>query len=152
MIDEETAIKLAKEANVLAGFPDNIALLCNLAVAHAAKDVEPVARVARHMEILREEVMLYCDKHLPVGTALYLHPAHNDTELFNGHTAEHWNKLAVARHREIQELEHKQEQDTTLLRQVYELLEHGVYEFASECDDRADTLLTALRERLGETK
>ena len=39
--------------------------------ALAAPEQEPIARVAKHLSILREEVMLYCPRHLPIGTPLY---------------------------------------------------------------------------------
>jgi len=38
---------------------------------------EPVARVTKHVIPLREEIMLYCDKHLEIGTPLYLHSQRN---------------------------------------------------------------------------
>jgi uncharacterized Fe-S center protein len=37
----------------------------------------PVARVTKHVVPLREEIMLYCDKHLEIGTPLYLNSQRN---------------------------------------------------------------------------
>ena len=97
MIDKETAIELAKQAgglltefviNCTKGMRfhnlDALTSLCNLAVAHAQKDAEPVAW-AMHREdglvfdvICPEEHQSYEGKYtLP----LFTRPAHDDTAL-----------------------------------------------------------------------
>jgi hypothetical protein len=47
------------------------------ALADSEQLGEPVARVTKHVIPLREEIMLYCDKHLEIGTPLYLHSQRN---------------------------------------------------------------------------
>ena len=82
-ITKETAIELARQANVIAAFPDNITRLCNLAVAHAQKDVEPVA-----WAMLREDGLVLdviCPEEHPsyegeYTLPLFTHPAHDDTK------------------------------------------------------------------------
>ena len=88
MIDKETAIELAKQAgglltefviNCTKGMRfhnlDALTSLCNLAVAHAQKDAEPVAWMSKDKEDLSWGKSKY------FSAPLYTHPVHDDTAL-----------------------------------------------------------------------
>ena len=80
-ITKEQAIELANEAGIFwLGGEAALHRLCNLAIKHAAKDVEPVAWRSWYAPANSYTIWQQEPKGVPVEP-LYTHPAHDNTAL-----------------------------------------------------------------------
>ena len=152
MIDKETAIELAKEADEDFGNEfgdmsdsvvgiDAIVRLCNLAVAHAQKDSEPVVGTKTWFEdgkVITQNL-----------TASDVYAAEPVAWLYRINGQLRVCQLAEHDDADFPVYTHPAHDDTALLRQALEALRRAASDdqtYLQECDDA----ITALRERLGE--
>ena len=191
MITKETAIELAKEAG---GLPtefginctkgmrfhnlDTLTSLCNLAVAHAQKDAEPVHQWRKKLtdepwhDATKEEAYSWIDEYYE-GRTLYTHPEAKDVEpvaLLDGNGENVYFPSDAMFHywlgRNCTKLYTRPaHDDTALLRQALEALlsanndcqelshhKGDFHKLGEPCKpmQRFEFAITALRERLGE--
>ena len=162
MIDKETAIALAKEAD--AGFgrgamPDSVVgidavvRLCNLAVAHEARDLALVQNLLKEYGLQALDVVeAFKAQNDAEPVAYRLSPRYEDKEgYFDFTDSKKTADTLQARGWTITPLfTHPAHDDTALLRKALEALKQIDYD--STEDGALNQVITALRERLGEVK
>ncbi len=181
MIDKETAIEWAKEAGHEydgEGFAEFVHRLCNLAIAHAQKDAEPVHQWRKKLtdepwhDATKEEAYSWIDEYYE-GRTLYTHPEAKDVEpvaLLDGNGENVYFPSDAMFHywlgRNCTKLYTRPaHDDTALLRQALEALlsanndcqelshhKGDFHKLGEPCKpmQRFEFAITALRERLGE--
>ena len=151
MITEETAIELAKEADLdwqrgytLDDEADNrYHTLCNLAVAHALNT--EAERLSQHATVIREQRdALKTERDDLAGSDKRLREEIGNLQDGIKHWRDEWSEVC----NDNQVLINKAHDDTALLRLALEALKQIDYD--STEDGALNQVITALRERLGE--
>ena len=152
MIDKETAIKLVKEAGHEydgEGFAKFVHRLCNLAVAHEARDLALVQNLLKEYGLQALDVVeAFKAQNGAEPVAYRLSPRYEDEEgYFDFTDSKETADTLQARGWTITPLfTHPAHDDTALLREALE----GYESMYGRKPERIEKIITALRERLGE--